>query len=102
MCKQAAAYPHTPLMILEGLLPPGKQLVDLPLTPTEFDEAAPHRRRDTARGQRKREARLKGGETPWNSLLHTETLKQLEPDCPGALERLEHIRRACGGYLLAD
>ena len=102
MCKRAAAHPDTPLMILEGLLPAGKQLIDLPLTPAEFDEGAPHRRRDAGRGQRKREARLKGGETPWNSLLYPEAPTQLEADCPGALERLQHMRRACGGYLLAD
>ena len=92
-------------MLLEGLLPLRRYLLDVPLNPTDFDTATPQQRARKAkgRGQRRRSAKESQVEhIPFDSMLTPPVLRELEIDCPGASERLRKLRLACHGYFLAE
>jgi hypothetical protein len=105
MCRSARAQADVPVMVVEGLLPPGEGLLDVQVSRTEFDEGSPQPRVHDTEERRRRGSKQQKQRTPdqpWNSLLRGEVLHALEDDCPGALESMRSLRQACSGFFLAD
>ena len=105
LCQSAAQQHALPLLTLEGVLPPLPHLLDVLIDEGTFDEPQPRR----GRGGKKRPSE----DAPWASLLQRtpptddaraptrEAWRMLKDSCPGGLERVLDMRKACSGYFVA-